>query len=202
MNSILFVILLTGSALADWMISGTCGGYTVNQATIVNGNCSPNGDFYNLVVPNPSRNKIAFKWCTDSACTKCMTLENHPLIPFVDCDTTPSFRYTSKTNPESAVIALLGGTVYGYGNSYDNCTTSWETNYVAANLCSYYPVTGTSQMISCTPGVHTGSVRNYSDMFCKQETDRSTLYVGYGCNVNDQKSFSFCKFQKSNGHGL
>lgn len=127
-------------------------------------------------------------------------MKDYEIIPFDNCTTTAQFRYTTKTNPESAVIALLGGMAYGFGDSYDNCTTACETGYYAANRCNSYPKKGISQRIDCTPGEQTGLQINYGhDAMCQGETSSSPLPVGTGCNGDNSGGkirFSFCKFQK------
>jgi hypothetical protein len=202
------LLFLIGSAAAEWLVSGYCatGTTIVHQAMVRNGNCAQmEGNYWQLIRSNTSGSILTY-YCYDKSCSQCDIISDYEVVNFVDCATTPNFEFTTKTNPESDVIAMLGGMVYGEGNTYDNCTTSLEKTYYPANRCIPVPASGQAEMISCSPDSVDGWFRFYSDINCNHEYKSVYTEVGNGCNHGQNKkiqkrlpsqSFSFCIFQKS-----
>jgi hypothetical protein len=192
-GAVLFIVVLLGSASADWKVSGICatGSQHPDSIDIVDGNCTPmGGDYWELIKLNPSGKSISLFYCSDQSCNDCLRIYDYPIVMFVDCTTTPKFAYSTTTNPESDVVSMLGGMVFGTADTYDNCTTSLKKSYYPANVCLSFPQYQQSQQISCTPGEQYGQFYKYSDLHCQQQTEKDSVWIG-GCEEG-RKYYNFC----------
>lgn len=128
------------------MVSGSCkaGSGQVDEISLVNGNCTPMGDAWELITTNAATKSIKLPYCFDQSCSNCLEIIDYQVVKFVDCTTTPTYRYTTTSDPESAIIAQLGGMVYGNGDTYDNCTITLKKSFVSANACISTPLGGST----------------------------------------------------------
>lgn len=194
--TILLIGLLFGLARSDYMVSGQCSQDTgqINAASIADGNCTPMGLVFNYgweLITTSTGGEVAYiNYCQDSACQKCLPIMQYPVTPFVDCNTTPTFRYTTKNDPESEVTNMMGGTVFISGDTYDNCTTVLKKSFTLANVCLSSPTYHISQIISCEAGDQWGTFWNYSDDNCQTHSDKEPVWTG-GCRAGE-KYFNYC----------
>jgi hypothetical protein len=199
------IALLLGSASAEWMVSGGCnpGSNVIPAVVVLNGNCMPLDRSWVQITTNTSSNSILISYCSDKNCQKCDQFYDWPIVEFVDCSKTPTFKYSTKTNPVEDVIANFGGMVYGIGDTFDNCTTSPAINFYPANVCVPYPPLGQSSMMRCSPDSEFMTNTYYSDMNCKHEIETVASRLENNCyNPNDtvqkrmmDRKYSFCAFQ-------